>query len=243
MLKSIFLLIGFRISKLSNVSNDSISSSFGISFVVLSSIEGATSIIGDSLSTTSFISGVVISSWISGVISGVNNFFISSSKSLTVSLLLIVLVNNSICLLSFWTFNKLLACLSLILSLDRASWTSLVRVSNLNLLDIVLWFTPRTLDNSSWVLNLRSKILLYDFASSIGFRFFLWIFSTIATSALLLSFKLVTKMGTVVNPAIVAALYLLSPAMISYLSFNGLTIKGWIIPCSLIDSDNSFNDF
>ena len=47
--------------------------------------------------------------------------------------------------------------------------------------------------------------------------------------------------GTVLSPAIVDALYLLSPAIISYLSPNLLKTKGCIIPCCLIDSDNSFN--
>ena len=84
-----------------------------------------------------------------------------------------------------------------------------------------------------------SNIFLYDRASSIGVKFFLWIFSISAISALSLSFKFLIITGTVSLPARTLALYLLSPAIISYLSPIVLTTKGWITPCSFIESDNS----
>ena len=69
----------------------------------------------------------------------------------------------------------------------------------------------------------------------------LWTFSTIATSADSLSFKSITTAGTFVNPAMKEALYLLSPAIISYLFPTFLNTSGWIIPCCLIDLASSFN--
>ena len=62
-----------------------------------------------------------------------------------------------------------------------------------------------------------------------------------ATSADSLSFKSIITAGTLVSPAIYDALYLLSPAIISYLSPIFLKTRGCIIPCCLIDSASSFN--
>ena len=83
---------------------------------------------------------------------------------------------------------------------------------------------------------------MYDTASSIGVKSSLWTFSIRATSALSLSSSDVTIAGTLVFSANRQALYLLSPAMITYLSPIGLTTIGSITPYFLIDSLNSFKE-
>ena len=60
----------------------------------------------------------------------------------------------------------------------------------------------------------------------------------------MLSSKSAIIAGTLFNPAIWLALYLLSPAIISYLSLdNFLKTNGCIIPCSFIDDAKSFKAF
>ena len=67
-------------------------------------------------------------------------------------------------------------------------------------------------------------------------------FSINANSSISLSFAFLIYAGTVFNPAILEARYLLSPDIIWYLlSSNFLTVSGCIIPYWLIDSASSFS--
>ena len=67
-------------------------------------------------------------------------------------------------------------------------------------------------------------------------------FSFSINSANSLSFISNTIAGTVSNPILFAALYLLSPSTISYLSSRCLNTNGCIIPYLFIEFDSSFND-
>ena len=168
-------------------------------------------------------------------------FLISSSNVLTLIFSAIILFNIFFCCSGFFKFKRVLACLSDIFSFNKALWISSGRASKRNLFATADWLFPIVLASVSWVIWSSSRIFWYVLASSIGFKFFLCKFSSKATLAASLSSKLLIIAGILVIPASADALYLLSPAIISYLLLTCLTIIGWITPCSLIDAANSFN--
>ena len=167
------------------------------------------------------------------------NFLISLSNSLTVILFSIMAWSIFIWSSLESRFNKLLACLSDIWSWRSASWTSSGKDNRRILLAIAAWDFPIVRPNSSCVIESSSSIFWYVLASSIGVRSFLCKFSSSATFEVSLSSKFLIIAGILVSPAIADALYLLSPAIISYLSPIFLTIIGCITPWALIESANS----
>ena len=171
-----------------------------------------------------------------------NIALISSSVCLTVSFSEIILLSKFLCISASGKDSKLLACLSDILLYKSAFWTSFGKFKSLILFAIEDWLTPSLEAISSWV-NPLSISFLYDCASSITDKFFLCKFSSNAISALVLSSVLFIIAGTFFNPAKHEALYLLSPAIISYLSPIFLSTIGWITPYLIIELASSFNSF
>ena len=114
---------------------------------------------------------------------------------------------------------------------------------------IVVLSFPTLAPNFSWLIFNSSISFLYDIAISIEFRFSLWIFSIKANSSKFLSSVSLINAGIVLFPISFEALNLLSPDINWNLSLSILlTVIGWIIPCCLIDRDNSLifsslNDF
>ena len=72
-----------------------------------------------------------------------------------------------------------------------------------------------------------------------GFRSSLCMFSTMARSMFCSSSSSLTMQGTSLSSALTEALHLLSPATISYPLPFFLTIRGWIMPFSLMEAANS----
>ena len=188
-------------------------------------------------------SGAVFSKFKLLFILSFNILSISSSVFLTVNRSLIILFNISTCCFSSFNFNKDLAWRSEILFSNKASWTSSLKFNNLSVFAIEDWDLPTFWAKSSWLIYPISNIFLYEIAFSIGVKSSLWTFSIKAISTLSLSVISETIAGIVCLPAITLALYLLSPAIISYLSPIFLTTIGWMTPYFLIDRANSLIEF
>ena len=106
------------------------------------------------------------------------------------------------------------------------------------------WAFSYFFDKSSLFMFLIFIKLLYAFASSIMFRFSLWMFSIKASSYTLSSETLIITQSTECKPAVWHALHLLSPAIISNKSADvSLTTIGWINPWFLIELLSSFISF
>ena len=207
-------------------------------------LTGFTKLLSGILTISSFckVVGIPLNSveLLNELLFSLNIFSISSSVFLTVNLSFIILFNISICFDSSLIFNKDLAWRSEILFSNNASWASSHKFKSLKVLAIADWDLPTFIANSSWFIYPISKIFLYDIAFSIGVKSSLWTFSIKAISTESLSVKSLTIAGIVLFPAITLALYLLSPAIISYLLPIFLTTIGWITPYFFIESANSF---